>query len=289
MEKSGINLYFFDMNAAAPSRLSVRVNRGGIFLCRPDWSMDLGPLPDMDLWAVFDGRGRVEPVGGGVPVEVAAGDVLLLRRGGRYRGRHDPRHPLTVIAVHFDWLGPRGKPVSPEPLPRLHRRVAGLPFFRELMTRTVEAWRNGDGPAAAAWFQAVLLELRREDARRPAAGPGDEWRRRIRQLADEILRDPAGAAPVGEMAATLGITPDHFARLFRRHMGATPGRFVLRARLETARGLLLDSTYSIGRVAELAGYRSLPYFSRQFQDASGMSPRAFRRKKDAGATVSARE
>ena len=260
-----------------PPRLRLRANRGGVFVCRPDWSMDLGPLSDFDLWAVFDGHGELRGPEG--TFAVGAGDVFLLRPGGRYRGRHDPQRPLTVVALHFDWLGASGRPQRPRPLPAFHRRLGATAFFRELLERSVQARQAEDAAGAAAWLGAVLLELAREDSRSHvhAAGAADEQARALARLGDEIRRNPVGAGTVEEMAAGFGVTPDHFTRLFRQAHGVTPREFVIRARIEAARGLLLETGYAVGRIAALLGYRNIHYFSRQFREETGTAPRAFRR------------
>ena len=67
---------------------------------------------------------------------------------------------------------------------------------------------------------------------------------------------------VEDLAAQLHVSPEHFCRLFRRLQGMPPRAFITRTRIEAAQSLLLTSSHSITRIAELLGYESPFYFSR---------------------------
>jgi transcriptional regulator GlxA family with amidase domain len=79
------------------------------------------------------------------------------------------------------------------------------------------------------------------------------------------------------MARRLYCSPDHFARLFRKHAGNSPGDFVVRARIDAAMGLLRSSSHSVKRIAELLGYPDVCAFSRQFRQKTGRTPTEHRR------------
>ncbi len=82
--------------------------------------------------------------------------------------------------------------------------------------------------------------------------------------------------PRHELAEEAGYSLDHFARVFREQTGLSPQDCLLRAGLERAKQLLLDSDRSIAQVAADLGYSSPGFFSRQFRARTGQSPRQFR-------------
>ena len=54
-----------------------------------------------------------------------------------------------------------------------------------------------------------------------------------------------------------------------------PRQWIVAQRIQQASHLLIDSDLPINRIAELYGYDSLYFFSRQFKQVTGLSPRAY--------------
>ncbi len=69
----------------------------------------------------------------------------------------------------------------------------------------------------------------------------------------------------------------HFQRVFRRHLGETPGTLRRRLLLERAAYRLNATSYSVTEIAFDAGYDSLEGFCRAFHRAYGVSPSHYRR------------
>lgn len=78
------------------------------------------------------------------------------------------------------------------------------------------------------------------------------------------------------LAAELNCSRYHFTRVFKGITGVTPQEFVVKSRIEAAKGLLHSSSYTIGRIANLLGYKDIYFFSRQFKKKTGMSPSRYR-------------
>lgn len=79
-----------------------------------------------------------------------------------------------------------------------------------------------------------------------------------------------------ELAESLHLSYSRFAHLFTKTVGISPQQYLLKLRLDRARGLLRDSSMSISEVAESIGFNDPFYFSRMFSKRFGISPRAFR-------------
>lgn len=266
----------------------VRFRWGDFFDCAPDWSWSVRDLPYLDLWYVSEGVGWIG--GGERRRPIAADDCLLLRRGGSYTAGHDPDRPLNLIAVHFELLTPGGGRLDPPPgqSPPFSRKMEAGSFFRELLTRAVNCHRDGDREGASAWLQVALMEVIRQDARtRPAGLPGDRARQ-IARICERIRRDPGRRVCVEDLAGELHVSPKHFCRIFRHSQGMSPRAFITRTRMEAAQMLLLTSDHSVARIAEMLGYDTPFYFSRQFKAKVGFSPSGFRTGHRKGRPRSAR-
>jgi len=79
------------------------------------------------------------------------------------------------------------------------------------------------------------------------------------------------------LAAQVGMSPYHFARLFRRVAGVSPHRYLVEARLRRASALLVDTDRAVTDVALDVGFDDLSNFVRTFHRRVGQSPGAFRR------------
>lgn len=239
----------------------------GLHACDPWWR--LGPertraWNDLDLWLLLEGRGRVETPEG--VHELEPGACLVLRGGEAYTFHQDPAHRFRHWYAHFTASGP--------PPPRF-RRLEGHQFLAELLQRAWDARQAGDG-ADATWFAAALLELARTDAL--AARPALAGRPRMQEIAARLRSEPVDAPSVAALARGLGMTADHFTRLFRAAIGATPRAVLVAARLERARHLLRDSTLSVRQIATSCGFADPAFFGRHFAQHEGCSPGVWRRR-----------
>ncbi len=75
----------------------------------------------------------------------------------------------------------------------------------------------------------------------------------------------------------------HFLRIFHALTGMTAGTYIRRRRLTRAAEHLLKDETRIIEIAQDSGFESQAAFGRAFKDMFGLSPAAFRRKKNASA------
>ena len=99
-------------------------------------------------------------------------------------------------------------------------------------------------------------------------------RRRTLEILDANLD---GTVLLTNLAAECGLSVRHFARAFKESMGLPPHRYLLKRRIDTARGLLLGSTRSLLDIALSCGFADQSHFTRVFTASVGVSPGAMRR------------
>ncbi len=98
----------------------------------------------------------------------------------------------------------------------------------------------------------------------------------VRRAMDEITADPSLPRGIDALAAGLGISGRHLARLFRQETGMTPGQYIDAVRVEAAQALLSSGTTSVEEVAQQAGFGSSETMRRAFQHVFGVSPTVYR-------------
>jgi AraC family transcriptional regulator len=80
------------------------------------------------------------------------------------------------------------------------------------------------------------------------------------------------------LAALVGYSPDHFARLFKRAFGHSPYQYILERRVERAKSLLRGHTHSIAEVAVRCGFASQAHLHSAFKARTGVTPGAYRKR-----------
>jgi AraC family transcriptional regulator len=99
---------------------------------------------------------------------------------------------------------------------------------------------------------------------------------RLRRVVDHIDENLGGDLRLAALASVAGMSPHHFAELFRKSVGDSPHRYVLRRRIERAKQLLRASNASIADIALAAGFVDQSHFSKVFRKIAGSSPRGWR-------------
>jgi AraC family transcriptional regulator len=99
---------------------------------------------------------------------------------------------------------------------------------------------------------------------------------RLRRVLDYITAHLDEDLSLAELARTAGMSPHHFAVLFRQRMGTSPHRHVVEQRIERAKHLLRDHTQSILEVALASGFESQSHFGRVFRRVVGVTPSGYR-------------
>ena len=80
------------------------------------------------------------------------------------------------------------------------------------------------------------------------------------------------------VAEAAGLSAFHFSRLFKRSAGVTPHQYLIRARLERAKELLIKSREPMADIAVQSGFCDQSHFAMHFKRLYGVTPKAFARK-----------
>lgn len=83
---------------------------------------------------------------------------------------------------------------------------------------------------------------------------------------------------IADLAQMSGMSPSHFARVFKSAFGESPITWLRHERIRQAKRRLLDSDDPIQQIGEQVGYRDRFFFSKDFKKSTGLTPREFRRR-----------
>lgn len=82
---------------------------------------------------------------------------------------------------------------------------------------------------------------------------------------------------IEEISWKLGLSEEHFIRVFRDEVRMTPHQYFTRLKVEGASGMLMSTDKSVGEISAWFGFENQFHFSRIFKKCTGMSPVEYRK------------
>ena len=81
-----------------------------------------------------------------------------------------------------------------------------------------------------------------------------------------------------QLLSVVHLSKYHFVRIFKESFGVTPGKYILRSRMSTARRLLVTTALPVYEIAAMVGFSDPASFYRAFREIEGVSPGSVRRE-----------
>jgi AraC-like DNA-binding protein len=266
-------------------KLTVTIRNAGRVRCEPGWRLERPwsqQLEDMDLWYVWAGRGTMRLRDR--QIDLHPGLCLWARPGRLYLADQDPTNRLGVNYCHFDLLR-RNRLYRPtiEQMPEAFS-ISDPAYFEQVGQRLARLLDATDDDqhrrhAAADLLRAVLIDI--DIGRLVRSQAGDDPTRAhhhqvVTELARRIDEQPGQSLSLPALARRAGYSQDHLCRIFKQLTGETPQQRMIRRRIQRAATLLSESSLTISQIADAMGYRDVYFFSRQFKQKMGQSPRTYR-------------
>ncbi len=245
--------------------------------CQLDWNWDsdINPWSGILLWLVVQGHGTLVTPDESYQLQV--GDCFTLRNTERVLGTHDSRNPVVVRAIQFDFLTQDGDVWTPSysDLPR-HRQIYPNTLLCEVMDRSLRHLEAGDTRQAAHWLCSALLLIDEVDRCPNSNTLTVKQSTQLDDLCRRIREAPETSFILADLARQFQCSEDHFIRIFRQYTQMTPVQYIIQARINEAKKLLLFTKNSVAQIADLLGYSSPYFLSRQFRQVVGVPPAVYR-------------
>lgn len=222
---------------------------------------------------------------------VNAGEILLVPRGALRRWQVPEGHICKLLWCEFECCG-----FAPEPhvlfladdrrglekamlqrilsLWKFPTHLRGHAVVDSQMPKEISYVIEGEMKAGLARFCAAAKVL---DERKPGKALSDPAHPEVRRALawmEENFRLPDAAM---QLRAHVSMNPEHFRRLFHRHLGYSPGAHLNRLRMNEAMNLLKHSALPVKAISGDLGFNDPLYFSRRFQQFWGLPPTEFRK------------
>ncbi len=108
------------------------------------------------------------------------------------------------------------------------------------------------------------------------ANPDRPLSEAVRKAIDCITRFYETQLTIKDIAGMVGLSQNHFSRVFHQEVGIPPIAYLNRFRVEQAKRLLEGSDKTIAQIARRVGFADQNYLTRTFRQVVGTSPRRYR-------------
>ncbi|AIQ48656.1 hypothetical protein R70723_24145 [Paenibacillus sp. FSL R7-0273] len=227
------------------------------------------------LQYTLEGRGEIET--GGRKYSLERGDAFLADIPGDhiYRLPSDSSRwevlyfELSHLALNLlqEWIDINGYIFRIEPDSELEQLL-----WRTYREAIEDSYSDIYQCSRAAYSLAMSLASHLVNIDRNAPLP--PLVERCKTFIDSNLQQSIGLEDMAEFA---GCSKFHLTREFERSLGFSPGRYLIRMRLERAATLLLEPTnLTLEQVAKQSGFSNANYFGKVFRKYTGMAPGEFR-------------
>lgn len=99
---------------------------------------------------------------------------------------------------------------------------------------------------------------------------------RIQKVISHIRKNIYTLIDIDSLAEISCVSKDHFIRLFKKEIGATPLQYINQKKIEKAQLILITDNMPVKNIAYLLAYEDHSYFNRLFKKVTGTTPQQYR-------------
>lgn len=216
----------------------------------------------------------------GKAYKTGPGNILIYNAGVLHDEQADSSVGMDIISCAFS-VKIEGLPpncVTPREWCPVLQNDDYASEIEAVMTALYSAFKNGDKLPAEVrqpLLNSFLLIVRRA-SRNYSSVPtmkGIELSHRIQLYLDEHFKE---SITLEDIAAATKLSPYYLSHVFKRAVGYSPMRYVIRRRIGEAQSMLLFTDKTVAEIAYTVGYNSASNFNNAFRDMIGMTPQSYR-------------
>ena len=212
-------------------------------------------------------------------IVVGDGEIAYLPKGKQYRMRYTAPE-TTFVVVNFNLCDERGEDVALfSDITLLGRddmthRIAKIMASFELcgVSKTVDALLR----KKELMYRLLGMIYTMRSGVFSEGDDNSQIREGVKLLALTYLEN----LPIARYAEASHVSVSTFRSLFQKQFGTSPLKYRNALRIERARELLLEGSFTVAEVAYASGFENLGYFCRYYRQITGETPSQTRKSLD---------
>lgn len=272
------NIQYINSSFGDKNELLYRVSRAGSSEVSPDFIIKRNSsYPYCVIHYVAKGSGEI--VYRGEKYFVDNGQCFILNCFEGHCYRTDPNDTLELNWIEFSG-GDSAKLIG-------SFLNASVPVIKGLQSRIINKYimrilvylknnsRNSEILISKTIY-TIMMHLMFECEREAFGDLPESKMSDIQKIINYVEHNLDTSLSVEQLAKVLNYNPQYFIRLFQKHMGITPAKYIMRRRISKAKKLLSTGDIQIDILAEQLGFCNSSHFIKKFKKAEGLTPAQFR-------------
>ena len=244
-----------------------------------DWHSTLHTHPFTELFYVVDGKGEFNIQGQRFPVK--PNDFVIINPQVEHTELSSPDEPLEYIVLGINGLSFSNlTPVSEggHPFSFFNLRDEQKDILRYLNAMVQEATSQSMSYELVCHnlLEILLIKILRHQHFDLEVGKQSKATKDISFIKHYLETYYHESIQLEDLASMTHLSRFYISHSFKKEIGMSPMEYLIDIRIKESKILLRTTNYSISQVADIVGFTTPTYFSKQFRKSTGISPTGYR-------------
>lgn len=244
-----------------------------------DWHSTLHTHPFTELFYVVDGKGEFNIQGQRFPVK--PNDFVIINPQVEHTELSSPDEPLEYIVLGINGLSFSNlTPVSEggHPFSFFNLRDEQKDILRYLNAMVQEATSQSMSYELVCHnlLEILLIKILRHQHFDLEVSKQSKATKDISFIKHYLETYYHESIQLEDLASMTHLSRFYISHSFKKEIGMSPMEYLIDIRIKESKILLRTTNYSISQVADIVGFTTPTYFSKQFRKSTGISPTDYR-------------
>ena len=244
-----------------------------------DWHSTLHTHPFTELFYVVDGKGEFNIQGQRFPVK--ANDFVIINPQVEHTELSSPDEPLEYIVLgirglSFSNLTPVSEGGHPFSFFNLRDEQKDILRYLNAMVQEATSQQMSYELVCHNLLEILLIKILRHQHFDLEVGKQSKATKDISFIKHYLETYYHESIQLEDLASMTHLSRFYISHSFKKEIGMSPMEYLIDIRIKESKILLRTTNYSISQVADIVGFTTPTYFSKQFRKSKGISPTDYR-------------
>lgn len=244
-----------------------------------DWHSTLHTHPFTELFYVVDGKGEFNIQGQRFPVK--PNDFVIINPQVEHTELSSPDEPLEYIVLginglSFSNLTPVAEGGHPFSFFNLRDEQKDILRYLNAMVQEATSQSMSYELVCHNLLEILLIKILRHQHFDLEVGKQSKATKDISFIKHYLETYYHESIQLEDLASMTHLSRFYISHSFKKEIGMSPMEYLIDIRIKESKILLRTTNYSISQVADIVGFTTPTYFSKQFRKSTGISPTDYR-------------